>query len=296
MDGRPQCLTSLEAHARSARYPHCCMPLQQNHMPYHLRKSRDLGSKSGVFNRKNQYVCWRHLTVLGLLFPKCKTIEQFGSFSGLKINWEKSQILPIDSLQPSRTQAQLPLQRVTIIRYLGVHISQSPVDYISLNIDPIYTLIKSKIQTWARLPLGVWGRINLIKMVLLPKILYILWHIPVYLPLKYFKSFEALLKPFVWDSNRHKLAWWTLKNPTDLGGTALPDLNLYYIASQLSQLFHIDKTDKEIFSILLCPTWAQQTWDPIFAIAMGSGGADSEGDSKTLLYQYRWIWDLILLN
>lgn len=48
----------------------------------------------------------------------------------------------------------------------------------------------------------------------------------------------APLKPFVWGPNRHKLAWRILKNPNDLEGTALIDFNLYYIASQLSQMYH----------------------------------------------------------
>lgn len=124
-----------------------------------------------------------------------------------------------------------------VIKYLGIHIARSPADYISLNIEPLLSLVKTKVRIWSRLPLEFWGRINLIKMVLLPKILYVLWHTPVYLPLKHFKSLKALLKPFVWGANRHKLACQTLKNPTDLGGTALPDFNLYYIASQLSHSY-----------------------------------------------------------
>lgn len=147
------------------------------------------------------------------------TIELFGTFSGLKINWEKSQILPLDSFPPPEAQANLPLQRVSLIKYLGVLVTRTPADYINLNVEPLFNLIKTRTQTWARLPLGVWGRINLIKMVLLPKILYVLWHTPVYLPLKYFKIMESLLKTFVWGSSRHKLAWRILQNPTDLGGT-----------------------------------------------------------------------------
>lgn len=113
------------------------------------------------------------------------TIEQFGTFSRLKINWEKkkklSQILPLDSFPPPEAQAHLPLQRVSLLKYLDVLVSRTPAEYICLSVEPLFTLIKAKTQTWARLPLGVWGRINLIKMVLLPKILYVLWHAPVYL-------------------------------------------------------------------------------------------------------------------
>lgn len=79
-----------------------------------------------------------------------------------------------------------------------------------------------------------------------------------------------------------------------MGDTALPDLNHYYIASQLSQLFHIDKTDRERFLLLLCPHWAQQTADPIYAITMGTKTLEGRGDKKSLLYHYRRIWDLAM--
>lgn len=73
----------------------------------------------------------------------------------------------------------------------------------------------------------------------------------------------------------------------------MPDLNLYYIASQLSQLFHVDKTDNERFTILLCPHWAQHTADPISVIAVGSRGTQSAG-RHTLLYHYRRVWDIAM--
>lgn len=108
-------------------------------------------------------------------------IELFGSFSGLKINWDKSQILPLDSFPEMQEQARLPLQRVNCIKYLGIHITRPSLDYIRLNVQPLFDILKHKTQIWAILPLGVMGRINLVKMVLLPKILYVLWHSPVYL-------------------------------------------------------------------------------------------------------------------
>lgn len=106
-------------------------------------------------------------------------IERFGTFSGLRINWDKSQILPLDSYPRPKDRATLPLQRVDNIKYLGIRTTRNPNDYISLNITPLYAMLKQKTQTWANLPLGVMARINLIKMVLQPKILYMLWHSPV---------------------------------------------------------------------------------------------------------------------
>lgn len=62
-------------------------------------------------------------------------------------------------------------------------------------------------QAWAKLPLGVMGRVNFVKMILLPKFLHVLWHASVYLPLRLFKSIEAILNSFVWGTARLKLSW-----------------------------------------------------------------------------------------
>lgn len=151
-------------------------------------------------------------------------------------------------------------------------------------------MLKQKTQVWTHLILCVMGCINLIKMVLLPKILCMLWHSPVYLVLRHFKLMKALLKPFVWGNNRHKLPWHKLKNPTDLAGMALPDFNLYYFAAQLSLIFHIDKGDRERFLCFLSPKWSQPTLNTQVAITGGSEGEVT--DRRSPLYQYKKVWSI----
>lgn len=89
-------------------------------------------------------------------------IEQSGPFSGLKINWEKSQILPIDTFPPPRDQSNLSLQRVNNIKYLNIYVTNSSADYISANLELLFDLIRSKTQIWTHLPVGVMGCVNLI--------------------------------------------------------------------------------------------------------------------------------------
>lgn len=101
------------------------------------------------------------------------------------------------------------------------------------------------------------GRINLNEMVVLPKILYILWHAKIYLPLRIFKFLEAILNTFVWGNSYHKLSWNTLKNPTHLGGTALLDFIFYYLSAQLSHFFHLDKGDRDWYLALVCSPFSQ---------------------------------------
>lgn len=92
----------------------------------------------------------------------------------------------------------------------------------------------------------------------------------VYADMQIFKSLEAILNSFVWGKTRRKLSRQVLKNPIDLGGTALPDFNLYYLAAQLSHFFYLDKGDKERYLALVCslysntqaplPTSSQRSW------------------------------------
>lgn len=56
-------------------------------------------------------------------------------------------------------------------------------------------------------------------------------------------NLSAILNSLVWGSGRHKLAWHILKNPMDLEGVSLPDLQDYYVASQLSHIYHFNTTE-----------------------------------------------------
>lgn len=111
--------------------------------------------------------------------------------------------------------------------------------------------------------------------------------------LRHFKSLEVLLKMFIWANSRHKLSWGKLKNPTDLGGTALPDLNMYHLAAQISQLFHIVKTDRARFLTFLCPKWSHSTGEWLLQSRGGVRGSELMGDRTSLLYHYRCIWDIV---
>lgn len=88
---------------------------------------------------------------------------------------------------PSIEHASLPLIRVSSFKHLGIWVTRTPSDSIQMNVEPLIPMLKSKIQIWEHLALGVMGRISLFKMVLLLKVLYVLWHSPVYIPLHNFK-------------------------------------------------------------------------------------------------------------
>lgn len=130
-------------------------------------------------------------------------------------------------------------------------------------------------------------------MALLPKFLYVLWHAPAYIPLRIFKSLEATLNSFVWGNTRHKLSWRALKNPMDLGGTVLPDFNLFYLAAQLSNFFYLDKGDKDRYLALLCSPFSRITTHPFHLLFRNPGDPWTLGNLKGLLYHHSKVWEVV---
>lgn len=64
------------------------------------------------------------LTNICLSLPAVmKYIKEFGRFSGLGINWEKSMLMPLDPLPDSLPSTLSHLKVVSSIKYLGITMS-----------------------------------------------------------------------------------------------------------------------------------------------------------------------------
>lgn len=132
-------------------------------------------------------------------------------------------------------------------------------DYIVNINELLFTTFKVHTQSWARLPLGVTVRKNLVKMILLPKFLYIFWHSQALLNLKIFTTIDRGL-------GRHKLPWLILKNLTTVGRTALSDFHSYYLEAQLSHFYHLDNTEFDHYQMLVCRQSNQVPYSPLQVI------------------------------
>ena len=77
------------------------------------------------------------------------------------------------------------------------------------------------------------GRANVLKMIYLPRLLYILANSPCKIPKSIFKHIDSICTTFLWKGGSPKVALETLRLPAHLAGLAFPDFFLYYLASQL---------------------------------------------------------------
>lgn len=123
-------------------------------------------------------------------------LNKFAEVTGLRVNWSKSILFPIDQAAKTTSPSHYPLQWVETFKYLGVHISTQEKDYISLNLAPVLLEIKKKFKTWGNLPLSVWGRVNLLKMKIIPKFIYLFRHSPQWIPKSFFNKLNQLFSSF----------------------------------------------------------------------------------------------------
>lgn len=88
--------------------------------------------------------------------------------------------------------------------------------------------LKKNIEKWRTLPLSLIGRINTIKMVSLPRFLYLFQNIPIFIPMSFFKMIDSVILPFIWGYKARRISKQHLQKPKEFGGLGLPCFLYYY--------------------------------------------------------------------
>ena len=164
-------------------------------------------------------------------------LEEFGRFSGYKLNLQKSECFKLNSPVPSRLVPSFPFRLSEDgFKYLGIHITKSFTSLHASNLTTLVNQMKDDFKRWSALPLTLTGRINVVKMTVLPKFLYVFQCLPLFLTKSFFKTISQAVNSFIWGNQAPRVKKDLLQRQRCVGGLALPSFIHYYWAANIQKI------------------------------------------------------------